>query len=216
VDINSLCNTAGIWNNLTLHTAVFEYTTYNNVGTNGEIEFYNIMKKMLPDHNGTSLPVLSGPNNPTFSLSMTYEFNGSYNIPLDASIPTDHLIEHSIEDFENLGVVVWIQDNDSKYILQSANASMVANTNDINVTSKTSLFPNPAINHLNVVSNVISNGQVDVEIYNSLGQIIKTIQWVNLDKIQTIDISGLENGLYTLVIQTSNNLISRKFTKVDY
>ncbi len=216
VDINSLCNTAGIWNNLTLHTAVFEYTTYNNVGTNGEIEFYNIMKKMLPDHNGTSLPVLSGPNNPTFSLSMTYEFNGSYNIPLDASIPTDHLIEHSIEDFENLGVVVWIQDNDSKYILQSANASMVANTNDINVTSKTSLFPNPAINNLNIVSNVISNGQVDVEIYNSLGQIIKTIQWVNLDKTQSIDISGLENGLYTLVIQTSNNLISRKFTKVDY
>ena len=28
VEINSLCNTAGIWDNLTLHAAIFEYTTY--------------------------------------------------------------------------------------------------------------------------------------------------------------------------------------------
>ena len=216
VDINSLCNTAGIWDNLTLHTAIFEYTTYNNVGTNGEIEFYNIMKKMLPDHNGTSIPDLLGPNNPTYSLSLSYEFNGTYNIPLDASSPTDHLIEHSVEDFQNLGVVVWIQDNDSKYILQSATANMVANSNDLDAQVQTVVFPNPASDQLNVTLKGDINEVVDVKIYNSLGQIVRVEDCANFNKNQAIDISELNEGVHVLFIQTTNDLIKRKFTKVEF
>ena len=215
VEINSLCNTAGIWDNLTLHAAIFEYTTYNNVSVNGEIEFYNIMKKMLPDEDGTPLPNL-GSNNPAYTLSLSYDFNGSYNLPLDASTPIDHLIEHSIEDFENLGVVVWIQDDNSKYILQSATANMVASTNPLDVKSKFSLFPNPANNVLNVFYDKLSKSNLDIEIYNSLGQLVKRIQNQSANKKQEIDISKLESGIYTLMIQDSHELISKKFTKFDY
>ena len=215
VEINSLCNTAGIWDNLTLHAAIFEYTTYNNVSVNGEIEFYNIMKKMLPNEDGTPLPNL-GPNNLAYTLSLSYDFNGSYNLPLDASTPIDHLIEHSIEDFENLGVVVWIQDDNSKYILQSATANMVASINSNGMKSQLSLFPNPANNVLNVFHEKLSRSSSDIEIYNSLGQLVKCVQKRTANEKQSIDISELESGIYTLMIQDSDELISKKFTKIDY
>ena len=214
VDINSLCNTAGIWDNLTLHAAIFEYTTYNNVSTNGEIEFYNIMKKMIPDENGTSLPVLSGPNNPAFSLNLSYEFNGAYNIPPDASSPIDHLIEHSVEDFQNIGVVVWIQDDYSKYILQSATANMVANISEINNEIQTIIFPNPASDNLNVYLKGANNEKVDIKIFNAMGQMVKDISGV-LPK-QNIDVSELKKGIYTLIVYLDNDVICKKFTKGDY
>ena len=214
VEINSLCNTAGIWDNLTLHAAVFEYTTYNNVSLNGEIEFYNIMKKMLPDEDGTPLPSL-GSNNPAFTLSLSYDFNGSYNLPLDATTPIDHLTEHSIEDFENIGVVVWIQDDNSKYILQSATANMIANTNPLNVKSPFSLYPNPANNVLNVFHEKLSKSDSDIEIYNSLGQLVMHVENRSANGKHSIDISELESGIYTLMIKDGVELISKKFTKID-
>ena len=214
VEINSLCNTAGIWDNLTLHAAVFEYTTYNNVSLNGEIEFYNIMKKMLPDEDGTPLPNL-GVNNPAFTLSLSYEFNGSYNLPLDATTPIDHLIEHSIEDFENIGVVVWIQDDNSKYILQSATANMIASTNPLDVKSPFSLHPNPANNVLNVFHEKLSKSDSDIEIYNSLGQLVMHVENRSSNGKHSIDISELESGIYTLMIKDGVELISKKFTKID-
>ena len=62
-DINS--------NNLALYAAIYESTTYNNVGTNGETEFKNVMKKMLID----SLPPINANNTVTKHLS--YTFNGN-------------------------------------------------------------------------------------------------------------------------------------------
>ena len=49
-------------------------------------------------------------------MNLTYTFNGLYNLPPDSDTPIDHAIEHSIEDFQNLGVAVWIQDLDTSII----------------------------------------------------------------------------------------------------
>ena len=46
VQIDPVVDGNGVWNNLVLHAAIFEYTTFNNASSNGEFEFYNIMKKM--------------------------------------------------------------------------------------------------------------------------------------------------------------------------
>ena len=39
-------------NNLKLFVGIFEYTTYNNIATNGETEFLHVMKKMIPSSSG--------------------------------------------------------------------------------------------------------------------------------------------------------------------
>ena len=53
VDVNVNINPLGDFpNSLTLYTAIFEHMTYNNVGSNGETEFGNVMKKMVPGSTG--------------------------------------------------------------------------------------------------------------------------------------------------------------------
>ena len=213
VNINSLCNTAGIWENLVLHTAVYEHITYNNISTNGEVEFYNVMKKMIPDNNGTVLDSLNGPNNPTF-VQLSYTFNGFYNLPGDASNPIDHSIEHSIEDFNNLGVVVWVQDVDTKYILQSTEANLTATNISDEKDFTANIFPNPASDfiHLKLSSNI--NNNISIKIFNVLGEQVlnKHLKESQLNKsIISLRTQGLVNGLYNVVITDSKeNRIVKK------
>ena len=109
-------------NNLVVHSAIIEETTYNNVKNNGETQFEHVVKKMLPDDNGTSIPSLVGGTQST--LNQSYTFNGNYRLPTDASNPVNHTIEHSIEDFSNLMVAVWIQDVVTKEVYQSTYATL--------------------------------------------------------------------------------------------
>jgi hypothetical protein len=71
------------------------------------------------------------------------------------------------------------------------------------------LYPNPATNRLFVES----NGMVitEVDIYNSFGNLIsQTKQPHNIG----IDISGLSNGIYSVVIKTQEATINKRFLKM--
>jgi len=109
-------------NNLVVHVAVVEETTYNNIKTNGETQFEHVVKKMLPNDNGTSISSLTAGQQNTLSLS--YTFNGNYRLPADATNPINHAIEHSVEDFSNLMAVVWVQDVLTKEVHQSTYATL--------------------------------------------------------------------------------------------
>ncbi|MCH2223667.1 MAG: T9SS type A sorting domain-containing protein [Crocinitomicaceae bacterium] len=104
VDVEALVNTdAG----LRLHVAIFEYLTVNNVGSNGETEFEHVMKKMLPDAKGSFMPALAVGEH--FYYNETYTFNGNYRLPNNANDQIDHAIEHSVEEFSDLGIAAWVQ-----------------------------------------------------------------------------------------------------------
>ena len=112
-DINS--------NNLALYAVIYG-TTYNNVGTNGEIDFKNVMKKMLID----SLPPINA--NDTITKHLSYTFNGNYILPPSAQSPANLNTEHTVENFNNLGVIAWVQDTITKEVFQSVNASTTCQT----------------------------------------------------------------------------------------
>ena len=95
-------------NNLVVHSAIIEETTYNNIKNNGETQFEHVVKKMVPSDNGT--PINSLVAGQQVTLNLQHIFQGNYRLPFDASSPINHTIEHSVEDFSNLMVAVWIQD----------------------------------------------------------------------------------------------------------
>ena len=109
-------------NNLVVHAAIIEKTTYKNVKTNGETQFEHVVKKMMPNENGTTINGLSSGQQVT--LNLNYTFKGEYRLPANALNPINHTIEHSVEDFGNLMVVVWLQDVATKKVHQSAYASL--------------------------------------------------------------------------------------------
>ncbi len=86
--------------NFTLHIAVVEKETTGNVGSNGETEFFNVMMKMVPDANGTSVACTDGTQ---------------FVERKQAS-----LVGTNIEEMNDLEVVVFVQDDNTKAVLQSA------------------------------------------------------------------------------------------------
>jgi hypothetical protein len=207
VNIDPLCNTVGIWDNLVLHTAVYEKTTYNNSSVNGEIEFYNIMKKMIPDASGTSLSNLSGPNNPT-TVNLTYTFNGLYNLPPDSDTPIDHFIENSIEDFQNLGVAVWIQDVDTKYVLQSNEGSIVTSTYELD-KKEIKVFPNPSRDYVNIIL-PLDHSASTMKIYDIIGNMIFSEKIIESKFEYKINLSDFTSGIYQLLIISNDKIITEK------
>lgn len=192
VQIDPVVDGNGVWNNLVLHTAIFEYTTFNNASSNGEFEFYNIMKKMVPDISGTSITNLL-PNTPQ-NIDLSYTFNGQYLLPPDADSPIDHSLGHTVEDFNNLGVAVWIQDVDSKYILQSTEASLVADIHE-NKENKLLCFPNPSSGTLNLILPEFT-GHYKLEMYNLIGE--KVYETIVTNQKTQLNLAFLQSGIYQL------------------
>ncbi|MBC7642775.1 MAG: T9SS type A sorting domain-containing protein, partial [Flavobacterium sp.] len=70
------------------------------------------------------------------------------------------------------------------------------------------IAPNPSKNMLTIINN--QNTKIDeVNIYNTLGQLIKNIVAPN----QTIDISNLQSANYFMKIVTNNGISTQKFIK---
>lgn len=85
---------------LKLYVAVFEYLTTENTGNNGETEFENVMMKMVPDALGTEVNLTN---------MEIYEF--SQSIDLAAT---------NVEEYDDLGVVFFLQNTETEDIHQSA------------------------------------------------------------------------------------------------
>ena len=79
------------------------------------------------------------------------------------------------------------------------------------------LFPNPAINALNVQFLIGEQEDLSIRILNTLGQVVR--QWNYQGFIgqynESIDVSGLARELYFIQIETPNRMYTEKFILID-
>ena len=207
VSINPLGDFAGP---LTLYSAVFEYMTYNNVGSNGETQFSKVMKKMVPGSTGFSLGSLT--DGQTVVENFSHTFQGAYTLPPDANNPIDHMTQHSVEDFSNLGVVTWIQDDATKEILQST-VSVESFTNiEEKPTTELMVFPNPTENMATISFEGIQGSDVSIELYNLLGELIVSENYTSQSNFDyyNLDVSTVNNGIYNLVFKVGESVTTKK------
>lgn len=83
-----------------VHNVVIEKVTTGNIASNGETEFHHVMMKMMPSANGASETFISGQPN---QLTYTYDLSST-----------------NVEEYDDLLVVVMIQDYATKEIFQSS------------------------------------------------------------------------------------------------
>ena len=105
---------------LVLHAAIVEGVTYRNVGSNGQTDYHDVMKKMMPDEEGTAVEALV--EGETREVSLKWRFRGDYVSGTGPSDMVDHDVEHTVEEFEDLHVVVWVQDAVTWEVFQSASS----------------------------------------------------------------------------------------------
>jgi len=168
-----------------LYAAVVEKNTYNNAATNGEVEFHNVMMKMMPDANGTT-------------LSCQHDVTSVTNLQVDLS-------GTFIENLSDLEVVVFIQNPATKEIMQAKYASVEAlATPSFDTVSKIKLYPNPSTGIVRIATDI----PVDIQITDVTGKQILSLTQANSETV--IDLSNMQNGVYFAKISGEHTTKTQK------
>ncbi len=164
-----------------LHVVIVENKTTGNTGNNGETEFFNVMMQMLPSSSGTTLDSIAA--------------DGSVEITLSYDMSTTF-----VEEMNDLTVVVFVQDDAAKEILQSEMVSILIDDIDESATASFNVYPNPFNNTL-TIDNLDNASQIIVS--NVLGQTVMTVN-VNSNTMD-INTADLNKGVYLITIIDNNN-----------
>ncbi|MBP5401045.1 MAG: Omp28-related outer membrane protein [Bacteroidales bacterium] len=138
--------------------------------------------------------VVSATVGSTYSKTYSYTVNSNWNV-------------------DNLTVIAFVNNHDASNVnnraIMNANAKKI---NDLSVgvsdnnESRTTVYPNPATDVLNVLS---ENSIQQVEIYNAQGQLVKASD----GNVESISISNLTEGLYFVKVITDNGTSTHKIIK---
>jgi hypothetical protein len=199
-----------------LYIAIVERVTSRNVKTNGETEFFWVMKKMIPNASGIAIGTMSRGTKQDFTRS--YTFRGKYRLQPDAhNNPISLLSENSVEDYNNLAVVVWIQDDLTLKVLQSAWAKWPASKNDKNSENIIrGFYPNPVRDLATVKFRVDKPQTLSFVVVNTLGQSRMMYDQKNYqpgDHQLDLALSDLAPGAYFLLVKSNSGVSTVKFIK---
>ena len=99
----------------------------------------------------------------------------------------------------------------SKTAFTKVNSALLTGLNEINFDATFQIFPNPAKDAFTVKLNNSGNDKGIIEIFNSLGQLTKSINLGNASLLeQSISLQGFASGVYTVKTTIGNRLSSRK------
>ncbi|MBL7765276.1 MAG: T9SS type A sorting domain-containing protein [Chitinophagaceae bacterium] len=187
-----------------LYVAVLEGKTTANVKSNGETEFFQVMKKMIPTETGTTLPNTAIGS--WDSLSFTYTFNGDYRLPTDGQAANRivHTTEHSVEEFSDLYVVAWIQ-GANKTVYQAANLTLniPAGTENLSeAIESVKVYPNPATDVIHVNMNLLQSGRIFATLVDNQGNVVvsKSIQGQTGKNQVEFNTQAVAQGMYHLIV----------------
>lgn len=187
---------------LVAHMVITERHTVLNARTNGETEFYQVMKKMLPNQNGTPLPALAAGQ--AYNLSQTFDVS---------TLPTTQAVEH----FDSLRVVVFVQDASSRVIYQGAYMTLrtALATRTAQVGTAFQLAPNPTAGRTTLITSLNRPETVQVDVLDLVGRkVLSTVSKPLNAGTQELplDLSHQSAGIYTVRLTTSAGVRTQKLT----
>ena len=159
-----------------------------NFSTGGNpinIKFDNVAREILGGYDGIAGSL---PNTITEGATYTYQYNHT--------LPTNH-------DENNIQVVGMIIDHSSGEILNAVKVDLNISTNLIKLTDNQHLiiYPNPTKNKI-----LIKGKFETLEIYNIIGEMV-----LKSNTTKSVDVSQLNNGMYTVKIQNKDTITSKNF-----
>ena len=138
--------------------------------------------KMVPNANGTAVSLLAD-TPATFNL--TANLNGTH-----------------IEDYNDLEVVVFLQDDNNKKVMQSAKSIQAAGIEDL-IFNNLKIYPNPT-NGLIYIDNAEG---MTIQIYNVNGRLLFHKELIQKTQI---DLNQLATGIYMAKFIKNNKVAVRR------
>lgn len=161
--------------NYTVRVMVIEKLTTGNVASNGETSFKHVFMKALPNASGTNV---------------AFQFDQVETL----SLSTD-LSSTNVEELSDIAVVVFIQDNATKEIMQSGyttSSNIVLGIDDQVTKSDIIMVPNPTKG----LVKIISQDEVQVQVFDLSGRNVFAQSKVSANS--TLNLSGLGKGVFVV------------------
>ena len=148
-------------------------------------------------HNNVARTILGGFNGVVGSLPATILENSTHTYQYTHILPAN-------ENENNIQVVCMVIDNNNGEILNGVKVDleMSTNTNNDITNDQIILYPNPVKKELKIDGEFTT-----IEIYDAIGKLV-----LGPYSKKSIDISSLNNGLYTAILKTKNIFTSKKLT----
>jgi len=211
VDIEAITDIPG---NHVVHVAIMETITKNNSASNGEREFEHVFKKFMTVPTGDNIGSISKGN--FYSKKFLFDFQGEYVLPINgqaANYP-NFAREHTIEDFNNLRVVVWVQNLSTRNVLQSEYATETnVNVDRLSSAFGVDVYPNPARGNAFIKLGLVRSSNVEITLMNTAGQVVEYLPIGKIpggDQTFQIDTKPYQNGIYLVQIKTDEGTITKK------
>lgn len=196
-----------------LYVAVLERLTTKNVKTNGEKEFTDVVKKMIPNDKGALISAAMVEET-WDTVSFSYQFKGSYRLPKDGTTANRIKLdtENTVEEFTDLRVVAWLQSTGTdKQVYQAFNLTeeKIIDAKDLTfIVDGVKTYPNPVSDILNVSMTAKQSDKITMLLISSDGKINQAIE-KNIsegDNQIQINTTDMPNGTYFLsIIDSANN-----------
>jgi hypothetical protein len=179
---------------MTLFLAVVAKKITTLTGSNGQTEFRNVLRKMIPDAAGISLKK---------DWSAT---EGQTNLgPYSRNILNDY--DREIDSIE---VIAFLQNNITKEVYQAASSGMLP----VNITTSIGkvgfeeatfkIFPNPASTNLTFLFDQELSGKSELRFYNNTGVMVKEVLLQPGIRRSAIDKLSLPSGIYLVKLSINN------------
>lgn len=178
--------------NCKLYVGVIEKEIHYNSapGTNGERDFYSVMKKLLPTASGTSIGQLK--EDDYFAYSFSWNWANVYNI-------------------DQLDAIAWVQNQNTREVYQAcrssqtiepfyqneASVSSVSNVKSVNCSG----LAEPIVELSNFGANPLTSAELEVWVN---GELLNTVQWTGNLPIFTS--ASVELGEVSFPVEEENTL----------
>ncbi len=197
IEATATC-TQDVSGNLALHVVVIEkHINWDSApGSNGETSFYHVMKKMLPSPTGMAMAS-------DYTVGETATSTQSWDLS-------------TVYDMNEVAVVAFIQDNDTKEVLQAAmaddgvfeavysvDAAPVSNA-DVGVLCESVV--NPMIEIRNNGSETLTSLDINYDINGTTGTVAWTgsLEFYETEMVELGDISFTDDGDNVVMITLAN------------
>ena len=194
--------------NYKLYMSANQYQYQNTGNTTGQLNYYHVMRKMLPDGSGISISSFTAGVPQTFTQTYNYTVGSvtqmSYNFWL-----------HPISG----NLVAFVQDNNTKEIMNSVSIPAQWPTSVNNVSeaiSEVSLYPNPAKDFATLSFSLEKSSVASINVIDAAGRVVYAAsENFNAGKQQVnISTNNFSAGIYNVNIKTESGEHVERLTVV--
>ncbi|MBP5613534.1 MAG: T9SS type A sorting domain-containing protein, partial [Bacteroidales bacterium] len=129
---------------------------------------------------------------------------GNYRLPNNAQDQINLNPEHSVEDFNHIYLVYWLQDYRTMEVFQAGKTEgRLSVAESRSSLADVKVYPNPASDMLQIRSDVEFSA---VRMVNMAGQVVRQMPAEGMEC--SLNVQGLAAGLYILQLQTANGTVN--------